>query len=96
MLTPGEKARAIKAKAHELGFLACGIARAEFLNEEAPRLEKWLREGRHGAMGYMADHFDMRLDPRRLVEGAKSVISLAYNYHTPPLQRDVEDRKSVV
>lgn len=83
-----EKADAIKQKAHELGFLACGIARAGFLEAEAPRLERWLRDGRHGAMGYMANHFDLRLDPRKLVEGAKSVISLAYNYHTPPRQED--------
>ncbi|MBX2973304.1 MAG: tRNA epoxyqueuosine(34) reductase QueG [Flavobacteriales bacterium] len=87
------KADAIKRKAHELGFLACGIARAEFLAEEAPRLERWLREGRNGEMGYMANHFDMRLDPRKLVEGAKSVISLAYNYHTPPQQQDPEAPK---
>lgn len=93
MLSAGEKARAIKAKAHELGFLACGIARAEFLSDEAPRLEKWLREGRNGAMGYMANHFDLRLDPRKLVEGARSVISLAYNYHTPPQQQDAEAPK---
>ncbi|HEY0976508.1 MAG TPA: tRNA epoxyqueuosine(34) reductase QueG [Flavobacteriales bacterium] len=88
MLTPREKADRIKAKAHELGFLACGMARAGFLEEEAPRLERWLREGQHGAMGYMADHFDLRLDPRKLVPGAKSVISLAYNYYTPPAQLD--------
>jgi epoxyqueuosine reductase len=88
MLTPRERSHQIKAKAHELGFLACGIARAEFLSEEAPRLERWLREGRQGQMGYMANHFDLRLDPRKLVDGAKSVISLAYNYHTPPQQQD--------
>lgn len=83
-----EKSDRIKSKARELGFLACGIARAEFLSEEAPRLEQWLRAGRQGAMGYMADHFDLRLDPRKLVPGAKSVISLAYNYHTIPQQTD--------
>jgi epoxyqueuosine reductase len=81
------RAEAIKRKAHELGFLACGVARAGFLEEEAPRLEQWLRDDRHGAMGYMADHFDKRLDPRELVPGAKSVISLAYNYFTPSQQR---------
>ena len=93
MLTPREKAEGIKAKARELGFLACGIARAEFLANEAPRLEQWLRQGKHGEMGYMANHFDMRLDPRKLVEGAKSVISLAFNYHTPPKQQDPEAPK---
>jgi len=88
VLNSQERAERIKAKAHELGFLACGIARAGFLEEEAPRLEQWLREGRHGAMGYMSNHFDLRLDPRKLVPGARSVISLAYNYHTPPAQQD--------
>jgi epoxyqueuosine reductase QueG len=86
-------ATAIKAKAHELGFLACGVARAGFLDEEAPRLEQWLRQGRHGEMGYMANHFDLRLDPRKLVPGAKSVISLAYNYFTPLKQEDPEAPK---
>lgn len=64
------------------------MARAEFLEEEAPRLERWLREGKQGSMGYMANHFDMRLDPRKLVPGAKSVISLAYNYFTESKQVD--------
>lgn len=93
MLTPREKAALLKAEAHRLGFLACGVARAGFLEEEAPRLERWLREGRHGEMGWMANHFDMRLDPRKLVPGAKSVISLAYNYHTPGRQVDPEAPK---
>jgi epoxyqueuosine reductase len=85
-----EKAELLKTEAHRLGFLACGIAKAEFLEAEAPRLEQWLRQGKHGEMGYMADHFDLRLDPRKLVPGAKSVISLAYNYFTPQLQEDPE------
>lgn len=93
MLTPRERSALIKAKAHELGFLACGVAEAAFLEEEAPRLERWLREARHGEMGYMADHFDLRLDPRKLVPGAKSVISLAFNYYTPPKQADPEAPK---
>ena len=83
----------LKAEARRLGFLACGIARAGSLEEEAPRLEKWLNEKRHGDMGYMATHFDLRLDPRKLVPGAKSVISLAYNYYTPPRQTDPEAPK---
>jgi len=90
---PPERSAAIKARAHELGFLACGIARAGFLEEEAPRLEQWLRAGKHGSMGYMERHFDLRLDPRKLMPGAKSVISLAYNYHSPPQQRDPEAPK---
>jgi epoxyqueuosine reductase len=87
-LVPSEHGRAdlIRTEAHRLGFLACGFARAEFLADEAPRLEKWLREDRHGKMGYMANHFDLRLDPRKLVPGAKSVISLAYNYFAEPAQ----------
>ncbi len=88
MLTPRERSELLKAEAHRLGFLACGIAAAGFLEEEAPRLEQWLRQGKHGEMGYMNNHFDLRLDPRKLVPGARSVISLAYNYHTPPLQQD--------
>ena len=83
----------LKAEARRLGFLACGIARAGSLEEEAPRLEKWLNGKRHGDMGYMATHFDLRLDPRKLVPGAKSVISLAYNYYTPPRQTDPEAPK---
>ncbi|MCW5899598.1 MAG: DUF1730 domain-containing protein [Flavobacteriales bacterium] len=92
---PGVRGSAerIKAMAHELGFLACGVARAGFLEEEAPRLEQWLRQGKHGGMGYMERHFDLRLDPTKLVPGAKSVISLAYNYHTPPRQHDPDAPK---
>ncbi len=93
MTDPMDSATRIKAKAHELGFLACGIARAGFLEEEAPRLEQWLREGKQGEMGYMANHFDLRLDPRKLVPGAKSVISLAYNYFTPNKQTDPDAPK---
>ncbi len=93
MHTAEERSRMVKAMAHELGFLACGIARAEFLSEEAPRLEQWLRDGRNGSMAYMANHFDKRLDPRKLVDGARSVISLAYNYHTPPQQLDTSAPK---
>ncbi len=93
MHTPREKADLLKAEAHRLGFLACGVARAEFLEEKAPRLEQWLREDRHGKMDYMANHFDMRLDPRLLVPGAKSVISLAYNYFTELKQIDPEAPK---
>lgn len=70
----------IKQKALELGFSSCGISKATFLEEEAPRLETWLKEQRHGSMGWMENHFDKRLDPRKLVDGAKSVISLTLNY----------------
>jgi len=76
-----ERTQRIKQKAEALGFISCGIAKADFLEEEAPRLESWLNNNYQGEMSYMANHFDMRLDPRLLVEGAKSVISLAYNYY---------------
>ena len=76
----------IKEKAKEIGFPDCAIAQATFLSEEAPRLEKWLSEERMGQMHYLNNHFDKRLDPRLLVEGAKSVISLSYNYYPSELQ----------
>lgn len=63
-----------------MGFLSCGMAKAGFLEEEAQRLETWLSNNSHGEMGYMANHFDKRLDPTKLVEGSKTVISLLYNY----------------
>jgi len=71
----------------------CGISKAAFLEEEAPRLEAWLKSGMHGEMRYMENHFDKRLDPRRLVDGAKSVISLALNYFTDEEQVDVSGPK---
>ncbi len=63
------------------GFMGAGIARAEHMDGEAGRLEQWLHKGYHGEMAYMANHFDMRVDPTKLVPGAKSVISLLYNYY---------------
>ncbi|RZJ62094.1 MAG: tRNA epoxyqueuosine(34) reductase QueG, partial [Flavobacterium sp.] len=78
----------IKSEAKRLGFLSCGISRAGFLEEEAPRLEKWLNEQRHGKMQYMENHFDKRLDPTLLVDGAKSVISLLLNYYPNEMQVD--------
>jgi epoxyqueuosine reductase len=74
----------IKAQAKALGFDFCGISKAEFLEQEAPRLEKWLKENKHGKMQYMENYFDKRLDPRLLVDGAKSVVSLLYNYYPHP------------
>ncbi|WP_339655711.1 tRNA epoxyqueuosine(34) reductase QueG [uncultured Maribacter sp.] len=70
----------IKTEAKRLGFLSCGVSKSDFLEEEAPRLEKWLSNNMHGEMKYMENHFDKRLDPRLLVEGSKSVISLLLNY----------------
>jgi epoxyqueuosine reductase len=72
--------RFIKATATNLGFSFCGIAKAAFLEEEAPRLEDWLNRGYQGKMKYLEKYFDQRLDPRLLVEGSKSVISVGYNY----------------
>ena len=71
----------IKAEAKRLGFLSCGISKAGFLEEEAPRLEKWLNKNMNGQMQYMENHFDKRLDPTKLVEDSKSVISLLLNYY---------------
>jgi epoxyqueuosine reductase len=71
----------IKAEAKRLGFMSCGISKAGFLEEEAPRLEKWLHENRNGQMQYMENYFDKRLDPTLLVDDSKSVISLLLNYY---------------
>ena len=78
----------IKTEAKRLGFLSCGISKAEFLESEAPRLEKWLKNNMHGEMQYMENHFDKRLDPTRLVEGSKSVVSLLLNYFPSEIQLD--------
>ena len=78
----------IKTEAKRLGFMSCGISRAEFLEEEAPRLERWLKNNMHGEMGYMENHFDKRLDPTKLVSDSKSVISLLLNYAPSELQNE--------
>ena len=83
----------IKAEAQKLGFIFCGIARAEFLEEEAPRLEKWLSNNMHGEMQYMENHFDKRLDPRLLVDDARSVISLGLNYYAEKIETDPDSAK---
>lgn len=71
----------IKQEAAKLGFSFCGISKAEFLKEEAPKLEAWLNRGYQGKMSYLENYFDKRLDPTLLVPGAKSVVSLLYNYY---------------
>ncbi|WP_428230136.1 tRNA epoxyqueuosine(34) reductase QueG [Flavobacterium sp.] len=76
----------IKSEAKRLGFLSCGISKAGFLEEEAPRLEKWLNNNHHGQMAYMENHFDKRLDPTLLVDDAKSVVSLLLNYYPEETQ----------
>lgn len=83
----------IKEEAQRLGFLSCGISRADFLEDEAPRLERWLNANMHGQMGYMANNFEKRLDPRKLVDGAKSVITVLLNYYPSAAQKDLEAPK---
>ncbi|HEY4207070.1 MAG TPA: tRNA epoxyqueuosine(34) reductase QueG [Puia sp.] len=79
-MTKNDYTKWIKEATRELGFDYCGIARAEPLDEDARRLERWLGKGMHGSMDYMANHFDLRVDPCKLVPGAKSVITLLLNY----------------
>ncbi len=79
----------IKISARRLGFDYCGISKAEELTDDARRLEKWLNQNRHGAMQYMENHFDLRIDPCKLVPGAKSVICLLLNYY--PEQKQAPD-----
>jgi len=93
MGTPSEYSTIIKNSARQLGFLSCGISKADFLEAEAPKLEAWLRGGHHGTMSYMERNFDKRLDPRRLVPGSKSIVSLLYNYHSDQKQKDPEAPK---
>ena len=81
MLNQSEHTRIVKEIASQLGFAHCGISKAEYLSEEAPRLEQWLKQNMHGEMHYMENHFDKRLDPTLLVPGAKSVVSLMFNYY---------------
>jgi len=82
MLDKNNLSKIIKSEALSIGFLSCGISKAEFLSEEAPKLENWLKSGFNGEMSYMERNFDKRLDPRLLVPGCKSVISLLFNYYT--------------
>ena len=83
----------IKNKATELGFLFCGISKADFLEKEARELDQWLKDGNHGKMTYMENHFDKRLDPRLLVDDAKSVVSLLLNYFPEETQEDKDAPK---
>ena len=84
----------IKAEALRLGFDFCGVSKADFLEEEVSPLEQWLLNDRHGRMAYMQNHFDKRLDPRLLVPGAKSVISLLYNYYPEQKQQTASPKVS--
>ncbi|PBI93395.1 Epoxyqueuosine reductase [Flavobacterium sp. ACN2] len=78
----------IKEEAKRLGFISCGISKAGFLEQEAPRLENWLKNNRNGQMAYMENHFDKRLDPTLLVDNGKSVVSLLLNYYPDSKQND--------
>ncbi|MGN6478087.1 MAG: tRNA epoxyqueuosine(34) reductase QueG [Flavipsychrobacter sp.] len=88
-MQPEQRSQLIKQEAHRLGFDACGMAIATHLEEDARRLESWLQNGFHGKMLYMGNHFDLRTDPRKLVPGAKSVITLLLNYY--PQQQQSAD-----
>jgi epoxyqueuosine reductase len=88
MIGKKEYTKFIKDEALKLGFQSVGVSKAGFLEEEATSLESWLRRGAHGEMSYMEKHFDKRLDPRKLMEGARSVISLSLNYYTDQIQTD--------
>lgn len=83
----------IQEEAHRLGFSFMGVSRAQFLDDEAKRLDAWLNKNMHGKMGYMANHFDMRTNPALLVPGAKSVISLMFNYYSEKKQREADAPK---
>ena len=72
---------AVKKQARAHGFDYCGIAKAQVLDEDARKLEQWLKSGFHGGMQYMENYFDLRIDPARLVPGAKSVITILKNYY---------------
>lgn len=88
-----ELTRLIKNKAYDLGFMDIGIARSEFMTEEAKNLERWLSRQYQGEMSYLERNFDKRVNPSELVPGAKTVISLAYNYFSPEKQKDAEAPK---
>jgi epoxyqueuosine reductase len=87
MLRNEKNAQIIKQAALQLGFDYCGIAKAEELSEDAKRLEQWLSKNMHGKMQYMENHFDLRVDPRKLFPGAKSVITVLKNYYPSEKQQ---------
>lgn len=93
MIDPHTLTQRLRAQADLLGFAGLGIAKAEHMDEEAQRLEQWLAQDYHGSMSYMSNHFDKRVDPTKLVPGAKSVISIVYNYYTEDRQTDPEAPK---
>lgn len=94
MRTPEKNTAFIKSTAHQLGFFYCGIAKAEKLEEDAKRLEKWLHQSMQGNMQYMENHFELRIDPTLLVPGAKSVITVLQNYYPEEFQSSDSPRIS--
>lgn len=88
LFTKAKHTQLIREEAKRLGFDFIGISKAGRLDEEAEKLEVWLKQGYHGNMSYMENHFEKRLDPTKLVDGAKSVVTLLYNYHNPETQKD--------
>ena len=88
-----EKTKLVKRKCFDLGFSHVGISKSVFLEKEARRLEEWLSNDFNGKMSYMENHFDKRTDPGKLVDGAKSVISVLFNYHNPKKQLDYDAPK---
>lgn len=88
-----ERTHVLKRLAAELNFMYCGVSKAGPLDEEARRLEQWLNKGLHGKMRYMENYFDKRINPTLLVEGAKSVVTLLFNYYNPEKQKDPEAPK---
>ena len=88
MTLKNKRTKIIKTEAEKFGFISCGISKAEFLEDQASNLEKWLKKNYNGKMSYMERNFDKRLDPRKLVQDSKSVISLSFNYYTKKKQLD--------
>ncbi len=92
LLSTEKNTQIIKEEALRLGFNSCGIARAVQLDEDALRLERWLNKGHQAGMQYMERNFDLRIDPRKLVPGAKSVITLLLNYFPSEQQQSLAPR----
>lgn len=93
LITKENYKSAISTESERLGFMACGFSKARFLEEEAPRLEEWLNRDYQGEMSWMENNFDKRLDPRKLVPGAKTVISLLFNYYPADHQNNPDAPK---
>ena len=86
--SPEKRAIELRVMADRLGFMHCGVSQAESLDDEAKKLENWLSQGYQGQMSYLENHFDLRVDPRKIVPSAKSVISLTFNYFPEAEQQE--------